>query len=401
MYALFLLLTCLLGSRSFKVTVKMGAPSKYRQGHSWLGSTSTTPGSQNAKGRNRNYDRSSGGSSSASDSEKSMGRPYYDSAQRGYPSNAQSKSFQMERIEEAYAKKDTALFVKLLKTCAARGTRVAVEVHPMVADLIEHNPPDANALCDLLWSAGRVGLRITVPAYRPLCHQLINAFLDLDVQNMDVRECTKGLGGLPRMGVRFSKLDPRTATHLQFKITKLMMNRIDEQGVANVIYCLGSIDAKWVQLLPETRSAVQRLFLTSVTSMAPQGVANSLYGFGLMHVNFDLMDRALQHRIQDAVVLSIGNMTAQGVSNTIYGLGQMSARWVCMKESFRTTLQAVVLDMLPQMTGQGVSNTFYGLAGMGMDWLEWRAAQATLLEDSLVKVVGTLNDQGAANIIYS
>ena len=158
-----------------------------------------------------------------------------------------------ETITSAYEQGNIVSVSSLLKHMAAKkGTNsqfMTAALNSLLTSILQAKRTiEPIATCDILWSLSRFDFKMGNPTLRPTCLALIQRFLD-DSDSIDERMFTKGIGGIGRLGVKFTLLEPAMQIQLQTAALKVLNRQIDSQGVANIVY-------RYAKLLPDNWSTV-------------------------------------------------------------------------------------------------------------------------------------------------
>lgn len=195
----------------------------------------------------------------------------------------------LQSIIEAYHRRDISLFIGLLKDCAAKNHRLDILssiAYPRMQALLDGNDGvDAHdacrlsdsIICDMLWIIGRntyhvlvasigrqdmsmnmttipsssdlsslciyafigrVGLpdkaTLVMSPYKDMCFQLINRFTS--IESMAIRDWTKGISGMSKLGVKYLALPYEVRLKLQQAIVRVLRTKVDSQAVAMVVH---------------------------------------------------------------------------------------------------------------------------------------------------------------------
>jgi len=85
---------------------------------------------------------------------------------------------------------------------------------------------------------GRVGLpdkaTIVMSPYKDMCFQLINRFTS--IESMAIRDWTKGISGMSKLGVKYLALPYEVRLKLQQAIVRVLRTKVDSQAVAMVVH---------------------------------------------------------------------------------------------------------------------------------------------------------------------
>lgn len=143
---------------------------------------------------------------------------------------------QLAKIQHAYESNDTAQLTKEVKSAAAtfRETFPCDDLLPIVSKVSTDGSLSNSDICDLLWSAGRMGFKVSKLEHRDACMSLVTAFIS--AEGLAADELSKGFVGLAKLGLQYSKLSSQLRNQMQYALAHQMPNNMDELGASNILY---------------------------------------------------------------------------------------------------------------------------------------------------------------------
>lgn len=198
---------------------------------------------------------------------------------------------------------------------------------------------------------------------------------------------------------------------------------IDDRGLSNVVYSLGTMELAASALPRPTLTLLLDKLGVMLPHLTAQGVSNLLYGLGLMGLEYSRIPAAVQQGLQEKLVHTLGPLTAdsarpdspvsprisshqsgltpQGYANIIYALGLMRTPVHLLQVSLQSHILAAQCVYMQHLGEIGIGASMMGLAGMGVKWFDWEESQVKKLEGFLASKVGSLNARGLSNICFA
>jgi hypothetical protein len=126
-----------------------------------------------------------------------------------------------------------------------------------------------------------------------------------------------------RFGMLWDSLSDQSKASLEFEITNY---NLTGQTIANTIYGMGLMQAKWFELSPTIRIALcnhlQRM--GTQTDHKPQHVSNILWGLAKMEAHWrELPALELEQALREVAE----DCSQQELANAVYGLGLLETKW--------------------------------------------------------------------------
>ena len=180
--------------------------------------------------------------------------------------------------------------------------------------------------------------------------------------------------------------------------------------MANVLYSLGVMGARWAALPSGATAAIEAALQNTADKMIIQGVSNVVYGLGLMGAAPSDLGATCRDALYGSIV-RIYSPNAQGdgatregngqaIANIIYSLGTSGDSWSELPARVRRSLECGVVEYADELSSQEISNLVYGLGMLGAQLAELPRLVGEAIMLAFQKVCRELNEQEVCSIMY-
>eukprot|EP01038_Epipyxis_sp_PR26KG_P013231 gene13231-17731_t len=204
--------------------------------------------------------------------------------------------------------------------------------------------------------------------------------------------------GLAKLDARYSQL-PDSVKESMFIGIRKMMHLMNEQEVANTVYALGIIGAKWTDLPDDIGIIISTESAKKFKTMTNQGLSSSVYGMGLLGYQWSWMNNILKKSLFEAIrtyfnveTLSKTNR-GQTLANIIYSLGTIDAEWNDFPKDVQDAFELGILYCSTFLSSQEMSNLIYGLGLLKVDYNKILPTTKESLESIFKRYSMNMNEQ--------
>ena len=199
-----------------------------------------------------------------------------------------------------------------------------------------------------------------------------------------------------------------------FIAISMTAERLDQQGIANLLWALATMGAIWKDdLSPEIQQKLFDAVLYQSKKFNPQNISNTLWAFAKMTLSWQDLSEHL-HKVLLASVLNVADqLNPQNLSNIFSAFAKMTLKWI----DFSPTLQAALFKVIlmnagsldkktgafsTQLNAQDSSILLWALAKMKLSWqaLPDHAFQQKLLI-TIARNLSQFNAQNIANTVWA
>ena len=208
--------------------------------------------------------------------------------------------------------------------------------------------------------------------------------------------------GFAKMRVNWNVLRSVTGLGFEMQLAK-MLPKMNAKAVGDVIWALGSSNARWNNL-PE---ALKKALLTALDQQCERlnayALSSALWALAKMGTKWSSLEQATQVVLPSQLVKLRDSMSPQQSSKIVWALGSLEMPCSTLDTDTLRTLVHNVNKIKPSQMGSCVpsSQMLTGMAKLGIQWQGLEVDMQSCLWEQLVRVCGSTNERGIANVIWA
>jgi hypothetical protein len=178
---------------------------------------------------------------------------------------------------------------------------------------------------------------------------------------------------------------------------------MDEKGVGDVVWAVGSMGARWSDLLPALQAALLAALEREGENLNAFALSSALWSMAKMGAKWSQFSPNLQ-QVYYRRIIDLGHtMSPQQSSKVLWALGTMGASHHAIPARLYEQHIGNVGKIKKSKMGSAVSasQTLTGVAKTGIAWDAVPAGVRPTMWDQLLRVCQSPNDRGIANAIWA
>lgn len=213
-------------------------------------------------------------------------------------------------------------------------------------------------------------------------------------------EVTGLLVGMARMDATWKEVCRNSSLSVRIA---LMLPTMDEKGVGDVVWAVGSMGAKWSDLLPSLQTEILASLELQGRNLNAYALSSALWAMAKMGAKWSYFSDELQHVFYRRIVELANNMSPQQSSKVLWAMGTMGASHHVIPSQLYEQHITNVGKIKRSKMGSAVSasQTLTGVAKTGIPWDNLPVGARPTMWDQLLRVCQSPNDRGIANAIWA
>lgn len=206
--------------------------------------------------------------------------------------------------------------------------------------------------------------------------------------------------GLAKLRVHWSQLRDMP-TFLEQLVT--LVPRMTSKSVTDVVWALGTSQARWVQLTPSLRNVLLDAVGQHVDKMNAYALSSVLWSLAKMGAKWTQLSQDIKEGLPVALDARSESMSPQQSSKVVWALGSLGASPTILSEYSLSALVSNVNSIKRSQMGSAVSGSqmLTGIAKLGIQWSGLSTEMRNSLWEELTRVCGSTNDRGIANAVWA
>ena len=178
---------------------------------------------------------------------------------------------------------------------------------------------------------------------------------------------------------------------------------MDDKGVGDVVWAVGSMGARWPDLLPALQGEILNALEREGKNLNAFALSSALWSMAKMGAKWSQFSTDLQHDYYRRIIDLGHTMSPQQSSKVLWALGTMGASHHAIPLRLYEQHISNVGKIKKSKMGSAVSasQTLTGVAKTGIMWDAVPAGVQPLMWDQMLRVCQSPNDRGIANAVWA
>eukprot|EP01034_Spumella_vulgaris_P025312 gene25312-31755_t len=237
---------------------------------------------------------------------------------------------------------------------------------------------------------------------------------------MDCMEVSNTVYGLGRMEFKLNTVQQELRDTIEEAVQRVLSDeeappRFEQDGeeeksyiakqeqykthhVSNIVYSLGKCNAKWSDLSPGVKDALEASIPTCNPPINNQSLSMTLHGFVRMSTLWEDLSSPLRNHIMDVLgdPATFSERHALHTAQTLVALGKMGVEWDRLPSNNRVNLQQALVNSAHNFTAKNITHALNGLTYLNAQWVSLSEVTRLAITDTIDRTHSSMDVQKAS-----